>query len=614
MHPVKQTVLALFFLAAMNMIAVAQPKSVSSKIEPMKRSGLYVFANGEGPDEASAKQNGKKNLVQLIKLQYGVPENAGVQKSSDELEEFRPVSKTGSEIVTEEFTWTVKKVVKAVVFTKKEVARTIAISAATRTFRDEEEFVFGEFSDPDPTRAANEAKANLIAQIQQRVESDRSLTTEETRTTAGRTGQTATASSESFKSQSRVFSRMSLQGLKTIPLKIESDHYVFAYITKPDIEKSFEPVKQKITGLVQEGEQQIGNGNIALGASALYRAYILCDGYFTTLPYTFQDGKRTQDVRTAIESKILALIDSVDMRAAPAYDIDERNTVVPFTATYRGKPLQGFGYIFEYGGFTAAGSFSASGNLMELNNYVPESRQVTIRPKVIIDIRDQIASDEMLADLAPSRILAPVKELNVDFSNLFKFQVSAEFEDLKVKFIAQPRFPGMIKLLKWDFGDGSSDTRGNLYVYHTYDEKDVYKVRVWANGDQNLQEERFVDFSANRLRMQPPKGCKDCSPAASPVETVVPKVPEYNEMAGIQTTQGLFTTIQTLSKRGKLVFGNQKTIGDAEGALVFVVDERNVVDRLIFSGNRYFQVSTKEPVENLAERYSGKRLIWVKLL
>jgi hypothetical protein len=591
----------------------AQPKKLAGDIQTMKQSGKYVFVEAEADNEALAEQNGRQKLVQLIKLQYGVPENAGTKRVSDNLEDFKPVSKAGSGIVTQKFAWSEKKKFRVVVYTEKSVARTIAISAATSAFRDDEEFVFGEFTDRDATRAANEAKGNLIAQIQQRVEADRTVSTEENRsTTTG--GKTVTTESESFKSQSRVLSRMNLQGLKTISLNLEGESYVFAYVTKPDIEKSFEAVKTKILALAGDGEQHLADGNIGLALSSYYRGYIYCDAHYTTLPYTFKDGKRTQDVRSALENRLSALVDSIQLTAAPAYDIDERQVVVPVSASFRGKPVPGIGYVLEYGSYTAAGPIATSGSLIELTNFTPESRITVLRPRMVIDIQEYVKTDPTLAELAPSRILAVSKELAVDFGNLYKVGLTAEFNNLSVKFSIQPRFENMIRLVKWDFGDGASDTRANLYVNHTFDDPGAYKVVLTVNNDPALKEVRYVDLKNKRLRMTPPPACSDCEKVETPVQTVVKIKPAYEELSGIRTTQGLLKTIKTLSDRGRIVFGKQSTIGDAEGALVMVVDQQNVIDQLIFSGNRYFQMSTNEPVTNLSERYKGKSLIWIKQL
>ena len=639
-------------------LSLAQPRKIVKTLDTLKTSGHYFYALGEAESEDKAIQKARNKMMDEIYLTYRIPrpQNAGTSVDLEDLmnKTSQMLASKNVKIPFENFSWDKKDTYSSFVYVRKNLAQNFAKEAATAQLRNDEEVVWGESEHPtDMASAESEAKSNLILKIQQTIYTEQVLEQEEVNikgnvdqnivavtdtlsrtesdgrysesfSTTGITDKVQAqfntfVSTETFKSQNRVFSKMTLNGLKTITLDFGTSKYSFAYISSPDLDASFKGVTENIYTLAKSGEIAEGKGDLGSALSSYFRAYIFTGAHYkASLPFKFPSGESTDNISTSLQSRIKDVIGKLEVKTMPAYDIDEVETVVPFEVTFGDKSISGLNFLVSSGSYANSGTVTEYGNLLKLFNFVPEKSKQTLNFKFMPNIEEFAASDPKLAELLPSRYFWIDKNVEIDFSNMYKINIEPTFDEYKVTLMVQPRLADIVKRVDYDFGDGNSKTEfshqsgRHLKVTHEYDEKDPFLVRVKINGDDGLVTEKYLDFERKKLRNSPPKNCKNCSDVTTPITSVVVTYPEYSRLLGFSSFPKLFQQLKVLQDRGDITFGKQSDFFDPEGALIIVSDGQKVFDEIIFSKNRFFQIASKEEISSLKEAYGDKYLVWIK--
>jgi len=92
----------------------------------------------------------------------------------------------------------------------------------------------------------------------------------------------------------------------------------------------------------------------------------------------------------------------------------------------------------------------------------------------------------------------------------------------------------------------------------------------------------------------------------------------YSGITGSATWFELQNTLQRASDAGMIeIFTSRDSLRTIEGVLIAILDDNNArstpIDAyLVFSDSRYVNLKTRQEISNLAERYPGKRAIWIR--
>ena len=674
MCSIRKTILVLVLICMSSVMnVIAQPKSIKRQIDEIQKTKttLYITVTENSIEAARSKAKqmlidkvlGNFRIVDDVPI-FGMGDNNTMQESN-----LRQIVRS-LPLNSQELTWGKKGKEESVfLYISDYDAKEYAVKRATIKYRNPNEYSFADGYATLEKDALAYARGNLITQFSAKVSSETNLTkTERTVdvTQAGvsvsrTTDLTKTENEKGFKEdyksntqlkefedkvkanvyqeelevKNRVFSQMSLQGLKTITINLWDEYYAFAYISNEDKIKSFDVIKSKITASAAEADRAFSAGNYISALRGFYKTYILSDTYFGNVEYTFLDGAKTDNLQQAMSARIDAILkDEVQVNIRPAYQIDERDVVAPFQLLYEGKPLNGLKYQFKYQNYNFFEPLRNGRGRVNLPNYLPEYRKESFKLTFYIDIDEDLKSDQALRELEPIKRLAITKNIEVDFTNIFRYGVEAAFIGKRVEFSVTKIDPKLVREVRWDLGNGEERYTSDPKLIFTYDELGTYDVVVEVNSDPKLAVKRFLDLSTKRIRAKEqlreivaevPEPT-DEEVKTSAVQEIVMK-PEtqnsaakieiklnewYSEVSQIETTSGLLTYLRARQEQQILTFGKQADIIDSDGAMILVADQEKVFDRLIFSQNRYYSVASGEEISSLSEKFRGKYLIWVK--
>jgi hypothetical protein len=654
---------ALFWVCTGTTWVLAQSREVEDQIEQLKQRSDVIYVQVESEiSKQDALQQANLKLKREILQKYGRKVQMG-SGSMDDLELKVQLQKVPVESKT--FYWDRRRSFHIFAYVTQEAAQQYVIDRTTFVYRDPDKYTFANATHPDAETALNQARSNLITQFQVTVQSEQTSVISEVNGEID----------DRFKSQTRAFSKMSLNGLKTLTFDVGDQTYAFAYISHEDKEASFSTAKNRVLSLVEEGERQWEWGNYSRAINNYYRAYILSDAYYQSIPYEFKDGTTTKDLQETLRLKVEGFFQTMDVEMHPAYEIAEQDIVAPFKIKKGEDLVNKITYKYDVQGYNNVGAINYGKGKLEFTNYYPNERVEVFPVQFGVDITQEVESDPVLQELAPARKFFVERPVRVDFSNVFKVTIEAYFDGVDITYSVHTRNL-VATTAKWEFGDG--ETTVGLNPTHQYNELKIFPVSVVVNGDPALTDTKYIDLEQGILRNNPPKpllasaaqqdvavrtesaaevpqdSTADISSSdptadstmASPeeeesnvaadtsktvadnsdqnVETkaVVPEVKQEtykdhmtNKLAKIaeyRSMQGLLVTLKRMKKEGQIEYGKQTDLFDSEGALVIIADRRKVYDHLIFMNNRYIRTDTGEEMVDLSKRYSGKFQIWVK--
>jgi len=652
----------------------AQPKSIQREIDEIKKtkSTLYISVTEKTIEEARSKA--KKMLIDKVlgnfRIIDDIPTLGSVEDESMQGSNLRQMIRN-MPLNSKELTWGKKGKDETIfLYILDYDAKEYAVKRATIKYRNPNEYSFADGYATLEKDALGYARGNLITQFSAKVSSETNLTKKErtvdvtqagvsvSRTTDLTKTENEKGYKEDYKSntqlkefedklkanvyqeeleiKNRVFSQMSLQGLKTITINLWDEYYAFAYISNEDKIKSFDVIKSKITASAVEADRAFKSGNVLTGLKGFYKTYILSDTYFGNVEHTFEDGTKTENLQENMRSRIDALLkDEVEVITRPAYMIDERDVVAPFQLVYKERPLDGLRYAFKFQSFNFNEILKNGRGRLNLPGYLPEYKSESFQISFFIDISDDIKSDPTIKELEPLKRLEITKNIKIDFTNVFRFGVEAGFTGKRVEFEINKIDNKLIREVRWVLGDGEERYTTDTKLIYTYEELGEYTVTVEINGVPSLSVNRFLDLSTKRIKAKEPLRsvvAEASVPVVAPIAeekgvsaiesiTVQKNNPEkieiklntyYKEISDIKTTRGLLTYLKARKDRNELTFGKQADILDSEGSLILVADQEKVHEQLIFSQNRFYLIESGEEIPSLVEKFSGKYLIWVK--
>lgn len=657
--------LLLTLLIFIPVLGFAQTKEQESEMVTIRNQATFLHAEAEGETAEQAKKNAVKALMDAVMTEFGSALPNTIDRSSLEAEAASAMSQSKVSFNPELVEWERRRTFYAFAYISKINAQRFLATKVTQAFRDVSKFTFADAYADDQQTAVSNAQSALIQQFQVTVDASQSLTETETNNEYN----------SAFQSQTKAFSRMSLIGLKQLTFTVGEQSYAFVYISHEDKEESFLVAKNKVISLVQEGAKQEGYGNFSRAAKNYYIGYILADTYYKPIDYTFEDGSKTNNLKQALKSKVEDYLQTVDIEVKPAYEIAEQNIAAPFVAKRGSDRMNGVVYQYSVQGYDYVNTINYGRGKFEFTDYYPVERIEVFPVRFIFDLQEEMAANPTLAELEPDRKFFIVRPIEVDFSNVFKVTIEAYFNGIDVTFSLHTRNVSAFTA-KWEFGDGFEEIGLNpTHTYNELKQFPV-KVTVNGDNfltDTKIVdlEEGVLKSGAQRLMaaVAPPRvtpiqvpapmkevELKDTTTVPEPVveeaeevaeqdsviaipepevqqDTVV-TVPEpepvaeepvamekpeelapdlFQSLMKYKSFTGLMRVLQAKQKQGELEFaGKQSDLFDSSGALVIVADQKRVYDHMLFVSNRYIKLSNGEEIVNLAEKYSGKYMIWVQ--
>lgn len=651
----------------------AQPREIKRSIsEIQSQKGTFYITATEKTTE-SARQKAKKLLIERVLGNFRQIDDIPTVGSADETLQESIVRKRVATLPfrAQEFTWGKEgKEISVFMYINDFDAKDYTVKRATARYRDTSAYSFAEGYAKEEKDALAYARGNLITQFSAKVSSETNITKSErtvdyndvglnvskqttlekkenakgikedysNKTTLEEYDKKGTASvyQEEMEIKNRVFSQMTLQGLKTITIDLVDEYFAFAYISTDDKIKSFEVVKSKITASATSADRAFQAGNYISALRGFYKTFILSDTYFGNVEFTFTDGTQTDNLQQAMRAKIDAMLkDEVEVLIRPAYQIDERDIVAPFQMMYQGKPLNGLNYQFKYQNYNFFEPLKNGRGRINLPGYTPEYRLESFKLSFFIDISEDLKSDETLRELEPLKRFEVTKNIEVDFTNIFRFGVQAEFVGKRVEFTLTKIDPKLVREVRWELGNGEERYTSEPKLIYTYEQLGNYEVTVELNGEPKLLIKRFLDLSTKRIRVteqlreivaEVPEPTEEEIKTSAVQEIVVqqpskeesaPKIEIklnewYREVSQIETTAALLSYLKARQEQHILTFGKQSDMLDSEGSMILVADQQKVFERLIFSQNRFYSITSGEEISSLSEQFRGKYLIWVK--
>lgn len=657
----------LGLIIAFSSVVNAQPKKIKQAIKELESNEKgFFFAYGKANNLDEARQQVRKDIETQILAKFRIPDpillnlNDKVEQQNVRLRLMQlPMN-------AKELTWGKKGREEIYWLVSNYEAKSYAVQRATISFRNVQMYQFGEAFAANQEDAIAIARGNLITQFSAKITAETNLTTSEKTISVNQSGSLVSTTSElkttenngkidekfsvsnkvadfqenatgsvfeeEFVAKNRVFSQMTLQGLQTITINLEDEWYAFAYITLENKAKSFEAVKSKILAASAEADRSFSEGNLVSGLKGWYKTYILTETYFEAIPYVFLDGTQTENLQESMRARIDAFLkDQVQVLARPAYQIDEKDIVAPFQLVYQEKPLDGLLYQFKFKSYNFTEVLRNGRGRLNLPGYLPEYPVESFTIHLFIDIIDDLKSDPTIKELEELKRLSVSKSIQVDFRNIFKYNVEATFYGKRVDLKLVNINPNLVREVHWELGDGEERYTSEPYLSYTYDDLARFALKIELNAEPTLAITRYLDLQEKRIRVndaarEPIAVIQHITPQEQSTSAIAnmsalansltaQKVvvnPAYKEIAEVQTTRGLLTLLSSKKAKGELIFGKQSDILDSEGALILVADQEKIFERLVFSQNRFYKIDTGIEVVSLSKSYRGKYLIWVK--
>lgn len=658
---------------------LAQTADQTGTVSVIKADNSKVWAQAEGPSAAEALAAARLQLTESARLKYRNLETA-IENAFPETEDTQKLAKLKVDLKSNSIEWAiaVKKkptVFVAFVYVDVKDARKFVMDRALAFIKSNKKLKWGEAFGESAEKAITGSKENLISQISLTIETATSLSTTEQ----------SSGVSETFQNRTRAFSKMTLQGVQTIsPIDLEGTFYTLSYISSDDLEKSFAPVKARVLTAAEEGQKYEAIGNIQAALQNYYKAYLYADGYYTAMPYKFkgQDAE-TPDIRAGLKARIEQVLGTMSIRLKPAYELGEELISVPFEVFYNNVRVSGVNYEVNVGGNVISDRVRGGRGRLELSRFEPSDRTEMFDVRFGVDISEDLQRDTDLQMFEPVRRIRMLRNVEADFSNIFKVNIEATFQGADVFFQAKTKNIAALAG-KWNFGDGEEST--DLNPKHTYTTDGVFKVELFVNGDTTLKDVKYVYLKDQQLRrtkkeelnstatamlLAPVQAAltpvvetvaevkkdsvatpavevkveekkdsvavKPPEPAPAPANLAPPEMVEtkpaeplseakifeiqknaakakdaYEELRYIEITSQLERVLTRMKRAGEFIIGQQKDLPDADGAMVIIADRKNVVDKLVFSQNRYMSLVTGQEITDLKTRYSGKSIIWIQ--
>ena len=662
----KVRVLIACVLFLMSQHAKAQSREVKNEISQLSKEKGAFTAQAKSKSIDEARDKARKDLVKSIVSKFGIIDP--IPSNLEDEVQFQSVRRQLASLGlnANEYSWERSSDTYVFLYVSDYNAKAYAAQRATIQFRNPLDYSFGEAFAVKEGDALAAARGNLITQFSAKITSESNLTTSEKTVELNQQGVTVSTTTElkteenngkydeQFKSnnkvtefddkvsgtvfqeelevKNRVYAQMTLLGLNSKIVNLGDEYYAFVYITKADKEKSFEVIKSKILASAIETERALNSGNITTGLKGLYKTYILSDTYYENVPYTFTDGSTTENLEASMRARIDAILkDEVQVVARPAYLVDEKDIVAPFQLLYKGKPLDGLSYQFKFQSYNFSSVLRNGRGRITLPNYKPEYASESFTLDFTIDLSDDLKADATIRELEPVKRLQISKNIQVNFKNVFKFNVEGVFYGKRVYFKLVQIDPSLVREVRWDLGNGEERYTSEPELSYTFDSSKQYEIAIEINAEPELGIKRYVDIPVKKIRVkegdngivhsETERTEEDKSVSAIANMSVkkdnssamkITLNEDYKELTTIKSTRSLMTYLSAKKQQGVLNFGKQADILDSEGAFIVVADQEKIYERIIFSQNRFYKIDTGIEIASLADSYRGKYLIWIK--
>jgi hypothetical protein len=664
---------ALFALGFSANVAIAQSSEQNAAMANIKNDPTRLWVTADGASAEEALNAARAKLSEAARTKFRSIETAIVSALPETEDAASLTTRLKFELRGNAIEWQLpakKKqpaVFSAFEYADEKEARLFVIDRALAPLRNPKKFKWGEGYAPDAEKARTISRENLIGQISQTIEMATLSSTSEVN---GKNSQTFQSRTSAFSKMTL----QGVSSTPAVDID-GKNKLVISWITLEDLEKSFAPAKSRVlTALAEAGKyEQLNNFQAAL--QNYYKAYLYAEGYYSSIPYTFPgESVETPDMRAGAQARIEKILGGMTITMKPAYEITEGAIFIPFEAKYNGQRVSGVQFETTIGSNRIMERVRGGRGRLELSNYEPAEKEETFDLAFGVDISEELQRDAELQLFEPARRLRLIRSINADFSNIFKVTILARFDGPTVYFQAQSKNIAALGG-RWDFGDGEISTELNPKHTYEKDgvykvtlvlngDSTLTDTKFVYLRDQLLRRTKAEDVAATASAMllapvtpppvpepvvlpetpapvvktpkeevkgQEPKPQPKSEPLPDPKPEPKPALVKrteaeifagkkeaakakdvYEEIRFIEVTDQLMRVLTRKKIAGEFIVGKQSDLPDSEGAMVIVADKKMVLDKLVFSANRFMSLKNGEEITDLKERYAGKSVIWVQ--
>lgn len=203
-------------------------------------------------------------------------------------------------------------------------------------------YIWGEGEAKDRKEARQIAENRLLTQIQVSINIDTYSEQSERETNAG------TTFVDDFQKKHKSFTGLYLKGLKSIFLKKKKTWYVFRYIHKNDLKKSFNLRKEKIRSFTFSGQRAAKKGRINEALRNFYWGYLLALSYPDTINFSSSLQTLPKNPQVALTTSLNSIIEKIEISPDLCYKEGDI-VMVPLNFHFSDLPIQELSFNYYSG-------------------------------------------------------------------------------------------------------------------------------------------------------------------------------------------------------------------------------------------------------------------------
>lgn len=426
-------------------------------------------------------------------------------------------------------------------------------------------------------------------------------------------------------SYTKIFSALHLTGIEKKVVSTDYGYACWVYISKENWEKSLSELAEKVENLINAGESEFESGNLNHAVSLFYKAYLLS---YTSPKELYFKGKN-HSLRGYAESALQKIIQGISLTS--------------------GKPLPNPGddmmTILSLQVKTTGGGHANNLNIFSeaeqnWNEVVDGSLRITMDlPKlpyqqVNFEIKPVFRGEDYLVEIDARYPLKFMKKVDVDFSDLIKIDFMGRIKNGVLSCETVAEYLNVVDV-DWYYADGlkyngtflktDAGNRSSITVkMKVNNSDDLVVVKTLDNPDfiQPPKKEKIEE-----VKKDPPPEPKVDKPDINntqkenkPDPVILLDKKSENILMEIQAVKDdikqLLSLLNSKKESGLLIYGNRKDFTDPVSCFIIVYNESTGITEAILSPgkDKRKNLLTGEFVEDLANKFKGKRSIWFQIL
>lgn len=421
------------------------------------------------------------------------------------------------------------------------------------------------------------------------------------------------------------FSALHLTGLEKKVISTDYGYSCWVYISKANWERSLSELAEKVENLVISGDSEFNSGNYNHAISIFYRAYLLS----YTSPKELYFKGQTKSLRAYAESKLQNLIEGISVvtgKPLPNPNDDMMTNLSLSVKTMGGHPAN---QLYFYSDAEQNWNEVVDGTLTISNDLPKLTHQ-----QVNFEIKPVFRGEDFLIEIDSRYPLKFKKKVDVDFNDLIKIDFNGRIKNGVLSCETVAEYLNVVDV-DWYYADGLK--YNGTFLKTDAGNRSSITVKMKVNNSEDLVVVKTLD---NPDFIQPPKKEKIEEVKKDPPPEPKVDKPDMNNthkenkpdpvilldkkteniLMEIQAVKDdikkLLSLLNSKKESGLLIYGNRKDFADPVSCFIIVYNESTGITEAILSPgkDKRKNLLSGEFVEDLANKFKGKRSIWFQIL